>query len=85
MMRGLRTTAASPARRAMLATVLGVIMLCAIALGTLGFCPVDPFFAGATALVALFWAWRLTRTPRYPKTVTEPPQRRLEQDGALRG
>lgn len=66
-------------------TVLGAIMLCAIALGTLGFCPVDPFFAGATALVALFWTWRLTRTPRYPKTVTEPPQRRLEQDGALRG
>lgn len=66
-------------------TVLGAIMLCAIALGTLGFCPVDPFFAGATALVALFWAWRLTRTPRYPRTVTEPPQRRLEQDGALRG
>ncbi|MEB1815053.1 hypothetical protein NYR05_11460, partial [Adlercreutzia mucosicola] len=66
--------------------VLGTIILCAIALGALGFCPVDPIFAAATVLVALFWTWRLARTPRRPKaSVTALPQRHLEWDNALRG
>lgn len=66
--------------------VLGTIILCAIALGALGFCPVDPIFAAATVLVALFWTWHLARTPRRPKaSVTALPQRHLEWDNALRG
>ncbi|MVX61396.1 hypothetical protein GKZ27_08005 [Enterorhabdus mucosicola] len=50
--------------------VLGAITLCAIALGALGFCPVDPLFAAATVLIALFWTWRLARTPHRPQSST---------------
>ncbi len=50
--------------------VMGTIILCAIALGALGFCPADPLFAAATVLIALFWTWRLARDPYRPQSST---------------
>ncbi|MEC4185297.1 hypothetical protein VJ918_10800 [Adlercreutzia sp. R21] len=44
--------------------VLGVISLCAIALGWLGFCPLDVILAAGTLLVCGLWAYLLFRPTR---------------------